>query len=182
MKLNKIKGQSKNNFRFVLLACILLIAGCGFHLRGYFPIPDEFKLLRIMPNQSFDPFLLALRKTLINNGVKILKRDNTADVKVATLTIVNQNISERNVAYGTDVQANRAVMQLIVAYQLSDSSQKTVIENASVQVTREFQINPNAVLGTENERNHIRSELYLDAAAQLVRQLSVALSPSSAFD
>lgn len=152
--------------------CLLLMMGCGFHLRGVFSIPSALRTLHILPYQPFDPFQRALRQTLKRNEVLVINAEMAAAKSAATLTILNQALSERVVAYGSDGQANRAILELKLSYQLSDPQGKLLFSNGSVEVERELTINPNAVLGSQNERTRLQADLYVDAALQLVRQLS----------
>ncbi len=153
---------------------LMLGIGCGFHLRGAFTIPESLKILHLLPNQPFEPFQHALGQILTSNGVNIVRLQDSVKPMYATLTLSNQAFSERTIAYGSDGQANRSVLQYKVMYQLVDCHGNTVVSNGKVQVERELTLNPNAVLGTDNQRKRLMSDLYLDAASQLARQFSHA--------
>ncbi len=155
-----------------LFLVLLLVTGCGFHLRGAFQISPSLQVLQIQPNQPYDPFQRALRQILKSNQVTLVD-DQNSNPKPTLLNIMNHSFSERVVAYGSDGQANRATLQLNVRYQILDPTGKINSQEKTVQVERELTINPSAVLATDNERTRLKADLYLDAAAQLVRQLSV---------
>jgi outer membrane lipopolysaccharide assembly protein LptE/RlpB len=57
--------------------------------------------------------------------------------------------------------------------ELTNPQGKLLETNTLVIVERELTLNPNAVLGTDNERSQLQTDLYRDAASQLVRQLSM---------
>lgn len=160
---------------FCLSSCLILsLSSCGFHLRGQAPIPSFLKLLRITPHQPFDPFQRALRfqfKTLGGVIVQPCLDDNNF-ATLPLLTILHQNFIERTTAFGPDVQVNRALLEFEMAYQITDAKGQIIVPPSNVLVQRELMINPNAVLGTEYERNRVQEELYIDAALQLCRQLS----------
>lgn len=171
-----IKIYSKTIF-FIFTFCVLV--GCGFHLRGTFDIPNTLQIIKIRPDQPFDPFQRALRKTLVSNGVQVIadEKSNNASAKAATLTLLSQLFSERNVAYGSDGQPNRALLKFNVVYQIKDAQGNLLGSSASVQVERELTLNPTAYLATDNERARLRNDLIVDAASQLVRQLSLTSTP-----
>lgn len=154
----------------LILFCLGLI-GCGFHLRGQFTIPQELTLLKIANCDNFDLFKRILKRTLTTNGIQILPMNTTAPANI--LTITEQQFTERNIAYGSDVQVNRALVQFIVKYQISNPEGRELFPCGTIVVERELTINSNAILGTEDERNRINTELYTDASVQLIRQLSV---------
>ena len=160
---------------FIIFFCLL--AGCGFHLRGSFDIPSSLRVIQILPKQPFDSFQRALRKTLASNGVQVIIDESPSNQNQAILTLLSQSFSERNVAYGSDGQPNRALLKFNVVYQVKDSDGKLIIPSASVQVERELTLNPITYLATDNERTRLRSDLIADAASQLVRQLSIASIP-----
>jgi LPS-assembly lipoprotein len=161
----------KFSSRFILFTTVLSLVGCGFHLRGAFDIPKSLQTLRILPKDPFDPFQRALKQTLSNNGAQIISSSDSESKGSATLTLLNQTFSERNVAYGSDGQPNRALLKFTVSYQLIDTQGKTVISHTSVQVERELTLNPTTFLATNNERSRLKNDLIVDAATQLVRQL-----------
>src|ERR1700677_119853 len=103
-------------FSFLLL--LSLLTGCGFHLRGAFPIDKTFQVLQILPNQPYDTFQLTLKQILKSNNVEVVDQNLAKTKEAATLTLLSQAFSERVIAYGSDGQINRASLQLKVAYQL----------------------------------------------------------------
>lgn len=158
-------------FHFIVV--LSLLAGCGFHLRGAFSIPTSLQTLQVLPNQPYDTFQRALRQFLKSNNIKIVDNNIAETTKVATLTILEQAFSEKTIAYGSNGLPNRAALTLKIIYQLTNPQGKPVGANTVVSVERELTLNPNFVLGTDNERSRLQADLYRDAASQLVRQLSM---------
>lgn len=163
------------NFKslFVFSFLFIFLMGCGFHLRGSVTIPEFLRVLRIVPDQPSDPLQRALRQALKGNQVIIMRENDVDACNAAVINIFSQAITERNVAYGLDGQANRAMIQLTIHYRITDKTGKVILPNGRVRVERSLTINPNATLGTENERNRVLQELYNDGALQLLRQLSL---------
>lgn len=158
---------------FNLIILFIMLTGCGFHLRGSFTIPQAFRSLRISPNLPFDPFQRALRETLTNNGVVLIPDNDPRAKESATLIILTQAFSERTVAYGSDGQPTRAIIQLKIFYQINGPNGKSFVPDTAIQVEHDLTINPLTFLATENERNRLKNDLITDSASQLVRQLSL---------
>jgi LPS-assembly lipoprotein len=154
----------------LLVFCFCLI-GCGFHLRGQFTLPKELTFLKIANSDKADPFQRILKRTLKSNGVQILPLD--AAIPTSIFTITEQTFTERNIAYGSDVQVNRVLLQFNLKYQISNHQGRELHPYGTIVVERELTVNPNAILGTEDERGRVHTELYTDASVQLIRQLSV---------
>jgi LPS-assembly lipoprotein len=158
---------------FHFMIALSLLTGCGFHLRGAFSIPQSLQTLQILPHQPYDVFQRALKQFLKSNNIKIIEQNIDNTLAVTALTILSQAFSERPIAYGSNGLPNRAVLELKISYQLTDPKGKLLGNNTVVTVERELMLNPNAILGTDNERSHLYADLYRDAASQLVRQLSM---------
>ena len=155
-----------------ILILISLVSGCGFQMRGAISLPEHLKSLIVLPNRPYDPFQRALKQTLKLNKIILVEQDNEKN-KSAKLTIINQEFSERTTAYGSDGQANQALMKLKITYQFTDPDGKVIIDNQTAEVERELITNPGAVLITDTERERLRADMTVEAALQLVRQLSV---------
>lgn len=160
--------------KFCLLPLIIYsLSGCGFHLRGDLCLPAALQTLSICPDLPFDPFQRILRRSLRDNQVRVVENRN-CPTPYNILSLTHQGFSERAIAYGSDVQINRILLQYKVEYQITDPDGNVILDCNVVQVERELTINPNAVLATEHDRLRVQNELYNDAAIQLIRQLSFA--------
>lgn len=177
IKIPNIKKSASANTKFLKIVSLsvvfLMIVGCGFHLRGKVNIPEFLRVLRISPDIPSDPLQKALRQALKGNQVIVYRENDPKACDAAIISILSQSIAERNVAYGVDGQANRSMVQLTIHYRITDKNGKVILPNGRVRVERSLTIIPNAVLGTENERNRVMRELYDDGALQLLRQLSL---------
>lgn len=164
--------NKKSYVHFILLMLGIGLSGCGFHLRGALCIPTELQRLQICPEEPFNPFQKQLRLTLQNNGVQIINGPLSENNSIALLTILSTQVSERTIAFGIDGQNNRVMIQLLVMYKITTACGSDLISPTSIQVERELNINPNAVLGTNREREKVFKDLYIDATAQIIRNLS----------
>lgn len=163
--------------RILIFFCSLMVvsslAGCGFHLRGAFTIPSAIQILKIEPDQPGDPFQRILTQTLKQNGITVVDcgpaRETVPAIYISKVIFV-----EKPVAYGSDVQINRATLQLNVSYKVIGPQGQVLICERSIDMERDLTIDPNSILGTESERNMVKNELYSDVAILLIRQLSLA--------
>src|SRR5215467_12165852 len=169
---------ARNDVRVLLKILIVAVAflattGCGFQLRGQVALPAAFQRLKLCPEDRFNDFQRILRRNLKLNGICVI--DSCQAEAVNTLSITNQGFSERNIAYGSNAQVNRVLLQFQLQYQILDPDCQVICPENTLRVERELVINPNAIVGTETERHQVEAELYQDAAIQLIRQLSVAV-------
>jgi LPS-assembly lipoprotein len=158
-----------------LLCSTLLLQGCGFHLRGSYPIPEALKIVHISPYQPYDPFQRALRQMLAGNGVQIVDSASGDAIPPSTLTIKNQQFEERPIAYGVDGRVTRTRLALRLEYAVD--IQPAYHDEHTIRVARDYNPNPSNVLGTENEGNRLKEDLYEAAAAQCILELSLVHRP-----
>lgn len=161
--------------RKIWTICLMIfITGCGFHLRGSFNIPEGFQRLCIQPYQPAHPFQRQLIRALKSNNVYVINDEvvNSVDITSASLIIQNLAFAEQTSALGADAQTSRSLMRLTINYQLTDCTGKVIVPCGLIQISRDFGVNPNAILGTDNERQRIQEELFNDAVTQFLRQLS----------
>lgn len=165
----------------VLLSALLLTAsGCGFKLRGPYSIPPSFQIIRMVPDDPYDPFQRVLRQNLKNMGIQVLEDcppDSPLAQQASVFSIMSQTLADRVTAYGPDVQVNRTLKQYTMTYQITDSRCAVLVPPTGIQIEREVPVDPNAVLGTQFESNLVRDQLYQDAVQQLMRQISSAPVP-----
>jgi len=160
---------------FCIMLSTIMLYGCGFHLRGSYPIPEALKIVHISPHQPYDPFQRALRQMLAGNGVQIVDGASGDEILPSTLTIKNQSFEERPIAYGVDgrVTRTRVVLELAYAVDIQPSHHY----EHTIRLARDYNLNPNNVLGNENEGNRLKEDLYESAAAQCVLELSLVKLP-----
>ncbi|MFP5465305.1 MAG: hypothetical protein ACLGHR_11110, partial [Gammaproteobacteria bacterium] len=71
---------------FPALAALLLMSGCGFHVRGNYQLPDTIGAVFIdVPNYDYD-LRHRLQRTLASRGVRLVEDATAAD---AVLQITN---------------------------------------------------------------------------------------------
>jgi LPS-assembly lipoprotein len=162
----------------LLLIGVTVLSGCGFHLRGSYNIPAYLKHLQISPAQSMDPFHHMLRRVLASNEVQLIESPASKDAAFSTLHITHQDFQEQALAYGLDGQLNRARLVLKVDYELHCANPKKSIQG-QVRVSRELTIDPQNILASDNERQRLKNDLSIEAASQLVFQLSMQSESAS---
>lgn len=145
----------------------LLITGCGFHLRGDTGLAKTLPSLSMHEPMQIAPFQRLLRHTLQLNQVDLVDKASN----VPHLIIEQEQFDEESLAVTGNGQLYRSRLTLTIRYQLITPEQEKPYSN-SLSLYREFDVNPAAILGSDNERDIHKEELLQDAAAQVMRQLS----------
>ncbi|WP_373795656.1 LPS assembly lipoprotein LptE [Neisseria dentiae] len=152
--------------KILLAAAVLLVAACGFHLKGMGGISGSlpYQSWHVANGQSMQqPLENALRRA---SGKPV-----GASEAQATVT-VNYIGTRRDVFTVTRAAViNEYLLVLQVEAQASVNGQP-VGEPIAVQVERKMDYADSEVLGKAEEENTIWSEMRTDAADQIVRRLT----------
>ena len=149
-----------------VVSTLLLLSGCGFKLKGQYYLPESLKTLYVSSEQKFNPLLKQVKARLKQNQVNVIERyqQNAAELKLLpesfqrrTLSLFpNGQIAEYELLY----YAN------FVIFRPNGESQSFTVE-----LSREFQDDPNNALAKERERALILNELRVIASDRILAQL-----------
>ena len=155
---------------FPLLAAALLLAGCGFKLRGALDLPENVQTIHVMaPSQLRNDILTLLE----SGGVGTSTSSAEAD---ASITVTSERFDRRVLSVDATTGKEREFeLAYTIAFGLTRSDGATVIDNGAVNLLRDYVFDPEAVIGTSREEDVLRDEMRRDAARQLMRRVEAAL-------
>jgi LPS-assembly lipoprotein len=160
-----------NALRLLLVATLsLLMVACGFQLRGAAAMPDSIETLYIQGINIRDGLGLRLKRILNRNDVKVI--DEYRD-GAALMTFTENKLERRVMSVGVQT-AKVAEYELIlsVVYNLSDAQQNRLAEQERFEARRDYQFNPQQVLGRDAEEEILIEEMYEQVSQAIVRRLS----------
>ncbi len=148
---------------------LLLIAGCGFHLRGSAALPDSLKVMYVQGISLQRDLGLELKRGLQSNDVTVLS-EYQADS--AVLTILENKFERHVLSVGSDAKVSEYELYNLLRYKLTDSSGKVVIESDKVEAVRDYRFNQNEVLASGQEESQLRQALNEQLVQSLLRRLA----------
>lgn len=157
-----------------LLAATLLLAGCGFQLRGALELPDNIQTLHVTaPSQLRNDILTLLE----SGGVGVSASSAEAD---ASITVTSERFSRRVLSVDPTTGKEREFeLAYTLTFGVTRSNGIAVIEDGAVNLLRDYVFDPEAVIGTSREEELLRDEMRRDAARQLMRRVEAALNRRS---
>jgi LPS-assembly lipoprotein len=155
----------------VAVACVL-VAACGFQLRGADSVHPALSPLAIDAVRSGSALLPPLRRALVDAGVELTREGQGAR---ARLLITADVAGERVIAVTPQGQPREAELFYTVAFQLVDATGELLLER-EVTLRREFAISERDILGKTHEADVLADALLRDMVAGIVRQLA-AVTP-----
>ena len=154
---------------FVLLAAALLLAGCGFQLRGTAALPFNSMYVQAAPTSVFATQLK--RAVASGSGARITERPEQAEV---ILQILNEAQEKQILSLTGGGRVSEFQLRYRVSFRLTDSKNREHIPASEILLRRDYSYNDSQVLATESEEALLYRDMRSDAVSQLVRRLQAA--------
>ncbi|TCK06889.1 LPS assembly lipoprotein LptE [Marinobacterium mangrovicola] len=148
---------------FALVASVL-ISACGFHLAGYYEVPEELRQVNlVIPADRPSGVRTHLTSLLEINGIEIT---DTANYR---LEVLDENIRRRSLS--TSIRADTVEYELIgtAHFSVSNRAGELLITNREVRAERVFNNNENTT-ARDALQSQIERALEEQLAQQIVRQ------------
>jgi len=156
-----------------LIACVLAVSGCGFHLTRPPELPFE-TLYVVAP--SYSSFGAELKRYLASNSnTRLVDRPEQAEV---TLQIISELYESQIVALSVAGRVNELQLRYRLAYSVRDRQNHEWIAPIEMVLHRDMTYDDNTVLAKENEQVLLQQDMRQDAVRQIVRRLATARAPS----
>ncbi len=159
----------------IALFCALLLAGCGFQLRGTAQLP--FETLHVQ-SPTGSQFAAQVRR-IVAAGSRTKIVDSAKEAE-ATLIVINELREKSILSLSGAGRVREFQLRYRVSYRMLDNKAVETIPTTEIALTRDFSFNDQDTLSKESEENLLFRDMQNDAVQQLVRRLQVAkLSPKS---
>ena len=151
---------------FILVATALLLAGCGFHLRGQATLPFNTLYVQAPP---LSPFALQVKRAVqAGSGTKIIDRPGETE---AILQILQELQEKEILSLGAGGRVREFQLRYRVQYRLTDDKNREHIPASEIVLRRDYSFNDEQVLSKESEEALLYRDMRSDAVQQLVRRL-----------
>ena len=161
------------NARLVAVAAVvLLVAGCGFHLRG--DVAYAFTTLYIN-SPSNQPFAADLKRALSGGSTEVVEAATTAQTILDIPAVVDD---KQVLSLSGGGRAREYALTKRVTFALHDSQGRDWLPSGEIVIRRSYTFNESEVLAREAEEAKLLKEMQNDAVQQLLRRLQSAKKPA----
>lgn len=155
----------------------LLLAGCGFQLRGQAQLPPELSVTYVQSQQAIGtpPGVLSrkLRMLLASNGVTVARDPAQA---TAIITILREGSGRRTVTADRFDVKREYFLVYDALYEVRLANGKMLIPAEGVNANRAVLFDENRVLGFEAAQESLVDSMAEDLAWQILRRLQAVKS------
>ncbi|NYT65124.1 hypothetical protein H0A58_03980 [Alcaligenaceae bacterium] len=153
------------------LACVmlcLLVAACGFRLKGPTPLPFDTIYTNIAENSAFGA---GMRRAIVASSPNTRFVAEPADAQAKLIQLSNDQ-SLRELSIDAQGQVEEYELNLVFVFQLTDAKGHIILEPTTLRATREVPYNANVVQAKQSEISTVFKEMQQSMINRVVRHLS----------
>jgi LPS-assembly lipoprotein len=151
-----------------LLACLVLLAGCGFRLQGRQVLPTTLGTLQLDAADPHSDFTAALSRSLTVSGARLVPQ---APANGAVVRIVRDQVSEH--VLSVDVRNIPTDFELVYEVEVSvRAGDRELMAAEPFTVSRIYSFDEKKLLAKEREKDVLREALARDMASVVLRRLA----------
>ncbi len=144
----------------------LLLAGCGFHMRG------SMEQLSALPTLYLPTGTAGLAGELRNaahtGAVRVVDNKQGAQ---AVVTLTGENLERHVLSVGSTGKVREFELNYTVSFEVHDKEGKPLMDAQTLRFTRDYAFDETQVLGKEAEESVLRQSMQRDAAEQILRRV-----------
>lgn len=153
----------------ILLAATLLVAACGFQLRGSASLPFQSIYVQAAPASQFATLLK--RAVRSGSGTRVVDQPGEAEV---VLQVLNELQEKTILSLGGGGRVSEFQLRYRVFYRLTDSKNREHIPATEILLKRDLSFSDEQALSKESEEALLYRDMRSDAVQQMVRRLQAA--------
>lgn len=161
--------------RLTVLLIIISIAGCGFKLRGLGGLPPHFNKVAIVIEDIHHGFEVVLKDNLQAYQVQVVSDPIKADY---TMIIEKSLLTQQINSVSSSTTPRQYELVYTVVYSLNQKG-KPIVSSNVITIRRQFTLNNDRVLSSNDEGSVIVKEMYSEASIQIINLTSKKLAALS---
>jgi LPS-assembly lipoprotein len=151
----------------LLMALLLLVSACGFHLQNRAELPAEMQRTRLEIVLPYSEFARRLETHLEQSGVRVV-----SGLEGAAVLEVPVNESRKEIqSIGDNARVREFLIRHTVQFRLLDSEGNELIPLQTFEQSRVYSFNEQNILAAEREDEFLRNDLSDSLARMVVRRL-----------
>lgn len=148
---------------------LLLLAGCGFQLRGAASLPFDSLFVQAPAGSQF----AAQLKRVVASGSNTRVLDNPKEA-AATLVLVAEQREKTILSLSSTGRVSEFQLRYRIGYRLLDRNVAGTYPDGEILLKRDFSFNDQDTLSKESEEALLFRDMQNDAVQQMLRRLQAA--------
>ncbi len=155
----------------LVMGAVLLLAACGFQLRGTgegVAVPDDWRSMHLVTDNPNSEFSRAVRTRFAANGVEWRDRQE-ANYRVV---LGPERFSQRNLSLNTDARAAEFELTMRSTFSVLDNKGAVVMPDTTASVLEQMENDPQNIVGKAEEIRILKAEMRRELAQQIMRRIA----------
>jgi LPS-assembly lipoprotein len=157
--------------KLLAAALCLVLAGCGFQLRGTADVPFETLYL---PNSNTGIALDLKRNIQTGTRAKVVDDPKTAQ---AILQFTEETRNKEILSLTGTGRVREFQLRYRVGFRVHDGKGGEYVPQSTIQLTRDVTFNDSEILAKESEEQLLFRDMQSDMVQQIMRRLAAAQKP-----
>lgn len=156
------------------LSVLVLLAGCGFHLRGQADLPPELALTYIAYNQRDNPnspLVRALKRALEANGVEVT---DSLELSTAQVRVIDEQQRRRILATDAQGDAREYELSYEISYAVLLAGGERLVPAETLRTSRNLFYAESEVLGRAEGEALMVDDMATDLSWSIIRRIQRA--------
>jgi LPS-assembly lipoprotein len=157
----------------LLILPLLLLTGCGFHLRGSVQLPPALAMMAVVDAVPATEVAPVLRRALLAEDVRVEKG------APVVLQLHAASFAKRVLSVDSVGRVQEYGLSYTLRFSLRGPESVVWLPEESIVLSRDLRFDSTAVLGTAEEEFQLKEEMRRDAVLQILRRLQHAGPPTA---
>jgi len=153
-----------------LLATVLLLAGCGFHLRQSVALPPSMQRIHLAMSGGGD-LQRNLARALRNSGITI---EDASGPGIAELAVPVARFSTQMLSISGGARITEYSVQYTVKFSVADATGTVLLPEQNIQMSREYSYDATNTIGNQAQVEEIQRSLIDDMVQSILFRLQAA--------
>lgn len=158
----------------ILLLFCLLLAACGFQLRGQAQLPTAMDHTFVDVADDSSAFIRRFTRELEASGVTLANQPGDG---TAVLRIHAERMRREALTISGGARVREFLLIFEIDHELHGPDGEMLIERETLRLTREYSFDEQEILAAQREREFLEDELRRAMSARLLRRLEAVAAP-----
>lgn len=132
--------------RASVLVLLVLLAGCGFHLRDALLLPPGLGQVRVQASDPDGPLAQQLQQALQRAGASLAA---PGDEDAATLRIISERLGDTSISVDQFGRSQEFTLRYAVIFDLRRDDDTDLVPQQAIELSRDYVSVPTSSAGTE---------------------------------
>lgn len=174
MTRRSLHNRSLTQWLALALLAVLFIqlTACGWRLRGSYDFPASMERVYVKGAARYSELGNTLHSALQGTSARPVASEGDA---TAILLILVNKAEQRILATDSSGRASEYEISYQLGFRLTDQKGKELVSEQAVTAKREYRFNPDNVLATSGDVEHLKKDMLRQAVQQMLRQINASL-------